>query len=355
MFVLVRPFSALPAAAALSLALCLAATACRSKERPAAAPTGPNQLETLELRYQGQNSVVSYAELAEDLGYLAPIKLTWVGNTISGPQDIQTVATGDIDFGGAFNGAIIKLVAAKAPIRAVVSYYGIDELTWTGFFVKEDSPIRTPRDFIGKRVAMNTLGAHTEFVLREYLMRGGLTPQEIQQVTMLVVPPINGEQALRQDQLEASAMLGIFRDKALERGGLRLVFSDHDLFGTFSAGSLVFSHKKLREWPNSIRKFVEATGRAIEWARAQPVAVVRQRMAAIITKRGRGEDPSLVQHWKSTGISQPGGRIADSEFQVWIDWLVKDGSLKPGQVSKRDLYTNEFNAYGKAPEARLDP
>jgi ABC-type nitrate/sulfonate/bicarbonate transport system substrate-binding protein len=237
----------------------------------------------------------------------------------------------------------------------VISYYGIDELTWTGFFVKEGSPIRGPRDFIGKRVAMNTLGAHSEFVLREYLTRGGLTPQELQQVTMLVVPPINAEQSLRQDQLEIAAMLGIFRDKALERGGLRLVFSDHDLFGTFSAGSYVFSLKKLREWPNTIRKFVEATGRAIEWTRAQPAEVVRQRMAAIITRRGRGEDPSLVQHWKSTAISQPGGRIADSEFQVWIDWLIKDGQLAPGQVTREQLYTNEFNAYGKAAEARLDP
>jgi ABC-type nitrate/sulfonate/bicarbonate transport system substrate-binding protein len=136
---------------------------------------------------------------------------------------------------------------------------------------------------------------------------------------------------------------------------MRLVFSDHDLFGTFSAGSLVFTHKRLREWPNSVRKFVEATGRAIEWARAQPREAVQQRMAEIIRKRGRGEDPSLVQHWKSTGISQPSGRIADSEFQVWIDWLVKDGALKPGQVSKPDLFTNEFNTYGKVAEARLDP
>ncbi len=42
-----------------------------------------------ELRYQGWASKVLYPELAEDLGYLAPVKLKWVGNTTSGPQDIQ--------------------------------------------------------------------------------------------------------------------------------------------------------------------------------------------------------------------------------------------------------------------------
>ena len=63
-----------------------------------------------------------YAE--SDLGYLGDVKLKWIGNTISGPQDIQAATTGDTDFGGAFNGAIVKLKVSKAPITAVVSYYG---------------------------------------------------------------------------------------------------------------------------------------------------------------------------------------------------------------------------------------
>src|SRR5690606_30928903 len=146
------------------------------------------EFERLTLRYQGFSGMVTYPELAEDLGYLAPLRLEYVGNTISGPQDIQTVVTRDIDFGGAFNGAVIKLIAAKAPITAVIGYYGVDENTWQGYYVLEDSPVRSPRDFIGKKVAMNTIGAHQEFVLREYLTRGGLTPEESDMVTIVVVP-----------------------------------------------------------------------------------------------------------------------------------------------------------------------
>ena len=136
---------------------------------------GRAALEKTEIRYQGWAGQVTFTELAEDLGYLAPLKLKWVGNTISGPQDIQTVVTGDIDIGGAFYGAIIKLIAAKAPIKAVVGYYGSDDNTYNGYYVKEDSPIKTARDLIGKKVAVNTLGAHLEFVLREYLARNGLS------------------------------------------------------------------------------------------------------------------------------------------------------------------------------------
>ena len=82
---------------------------------------------------------MTFPELAEDLGLLAPIKLDYVGNTISGPQDIQTVVTGDTDFGGAFNGAVIKLIAAKAPVKSVIGYYGTDENTWQGYYVLENS------------------------------------------------------------------------------------------------------------------------------------------------------------------------------------------------------------------------
>ena len=66
-------------------------------------------LEKTEIRYQGWVGQVTWIELAEDLGYLAPLKAKWVGNTISGPQDIQTVVTGDVDIGGAFNGAVVKI------------------------------------------------------------------------------------------------------------------------------------------------------------------------------------------------------------------------------------------------------
>src|SRR6202012_3892615 len=131
--------------------------------------------EQTEIRYQGWAGQVTFVELADDLGYLAPLKLKWVGNTISGPQDIQTVVTGDTDIGGAFYGAIIKLIAARAPVKAVIGYYGSDAETYYGYYVKEDSPIRTAHDLIGKKVAVNTLGAHLEFVLREYLARNGLS------------------------------------------------------------------------------------------------------------------------------------------------------------------------------------
>lgn len=150
----------------LLLGLALAVTGCSRREREPA-PSVPGGYETLELRYQGNNGTVTPAELAEDLGYLAPVRLHFVGSTVSGPASVHAVVTDDTDFGGAFNGAIIKLVAAKVPIVAVVGYYGVDDQRWSGFYVLEDSPIRTARDLPGMKISMNMLGAPGEQVLRQ--------------------------------------------------------------------------------------------------------------------------------------------------------------------------------------------
>ena len=69
------------------------------------------------VRYQGSSGSVTFPELAADLGYLEDIELEWVGDTTSGPQDIQSAATGQTDVGSAFNGAVVKLATASAGIN----------------------------------------------------------------------------------------------------------------------------------------------------------------------------------------------------------------------------------------------
>ncbi|MBB3111571.1 ABC-type nitrate/sulfonate/bicarbonate transport system substrate-binding protein [Paenibacillus phyllosphaerae] len=306
---------------------------------------GDTEPEILELRYQGGVGSVTLPELAEDLGYLAPIKLKWIGNTISGPQDIQSAATGDVDFGGAFNGAVVKLIASKAPVTPVVGYYGVDEKRWGGFFVLEDSPIKTAKDFIGKTVGMNTLGAHSEIVLKTWLKKEGLTDDEIDSVQLVVIPPINAEQALRQGQIDIATMGDMARDKALERGGIRLIFNDFDLLGQFTAGTYLMRNDFIEKNPNTTRKFVEAVARAIEWARETPTEEVIARLESIVEKRGRDEDPSPLKYFSSYGVAEKGGYISESEFTIWIEWLENAGTIKKGQIKAPDFYTNEFNPY----------
>jgi ABC-type nitrate/sulfonate/bicarbonate transport system substrate-binding protein len=301
--------------------------------------------EVTELRYQGSVGAVTLPELAEDLGYLGNLKLKWIGNTISGPQDIQAATTGDTDFGGAFNGAIVKLAASKAPIKAVIGYYGVDKDAYTGFYVLADSPIKTARDLIGKKIGVNTLGAHSEAVVKTYLTRAGLTPDEIKQVELIVVPPVNTEQSVRQGQIDVGALGGTLRDKALARGGIRPLFTDFQLLGPFTAGSYVFRDDFLKKNPDTVRTFVAGVAKAVEWARTTPRDTVIARFQAILTKRARNEDNTQLQYWKSYGVNGKGGVIEEREFSTWIDWLKNSGELNGKDVKATDIYTNDFNPY----------
>jgi hypothetical protein len=90
---------------------------------------------------------------------------------------------------------------------------------------------------------------------------------------------------------------------------------------------------------------VSAIAKSIEWARVTPAAQVRSTFESIIKARGRAESADAIQYWKSTGVPSTGGLVLDKDLQVWIDWLVKEQIVKPGQIKPSDLYTNALNPY----------
>ncbi|MEU1204001.1 ABC transporter substrate-binding protein [Nocardia sp. NPDC005825] len=303
------------------------------------------------VRYQGSTGQVTAFELAADLGYFTKIDLHWEGDTTSGPANIQAAATKQVEFGSAFNGAVIKLIAGGAPVTSVLSSYGADELNFTGYFVRDDSRITSARDLIGKKVGVNTLGAHHEFITRQWLHDQGLSDAEIKQVQLVVLPPANTEDALRNGQIDVAALGGVFRDTAIGRGGIHPLYTDKDLFGQFDYGTYVFRNDYLKSHADAVADFVQGTARATRWLQVTPRDEVVAKFADIIHKRGRNENTSLLQYYKSSGVPVPGGVVAERELQIWIDWLVRNGELPAGKLAAKDLYTNKDNPYanGKYP------
>lgn len=327
---------------AVALAATLAATgvslaACGSDDA-SAAPDGK-----VEIRYQGWANTVTLAELAESLGYFSKIQLKFVGTTISGPQDIQAVASKQVDVGGAFDGAVAKLALSGAPIQAVFAYYGSDKNAYNGFYVLDSSTIKTARDLIGKKIGVNTLGGHNEAVIDTYLLKEGLSWDEVKQVQLVPLPPPNTDEALRKGQIDVAALSGQFRDQTKAKGGVREIFTDSQIFGDFSAGTQVFRKDFIAKHPDAVRDYVGGIGKALEWTKTTPVDQVHAKYEEIITKRGRNESTSSIKYWKSAGVATPYGKIQDSDFTRWEDWLVQTGSIKAGELDVKKIYTNEYN------------
>src|SRR3954453_17788596 len=103
-------------ASTVLLAVLATVTGCGGGSAPAEGSKGG-----ATIRYQGWANQVTLPELGADLGYLPGGDLSWGGNTTPGPQDIQAAASGQVDVGGAFDGAVAKLVLSGAPIEAVIA------------------------------------------------------------------------------------------------------------------------------------------------------------------------------------------------------------------------------------------
>jgi ABC-type nitrate/sulfonate/bicarbonate transport system substrate-binding protein len=323
--------------AAAAVIFTMAVSACGG---PATAG-GAGGAEVTTLKYQGSANSVTLPELAADLGYLDGITLEWVGNTISGPQDIQSAATNQTDFGGAFTGAVVKLADAGAQITGVVNYYGSDTKSFTGYYVPADSPIHTARDLIGKKIAVNTLGGQSEAVIHTYLLNNGLSEAEIEQVQLVVLPPNDTEQAIRRGQVDAGSLGGVLQDKALATGGLRALFTDVEFFGSFPGGQYVFRNSFIEKNPTTVRTFTTGVAKAIQWETKTPREEVIARFTKIIQERGRSESTEALQYWKSVGVPNA-GIIEDKHFTLWAGYL-KDAGLINGELQPDKYYTNEFN------------
>ena len=113
----------------------------------------------------------------------------------------------------------------------------------------------------------------------------------------------------------------------------------------FPTTSYVLRDDFIKSNPNTARKFVTAVARALDWEKNTPREQVVLRFQDIITKRKRTEDTSVIKYWLSSGVAGHSGLLAAKDLQIWLDWMIKDGELSPGQLRIGDVFTNGLNPF----------
>lgn len=299
------------------------------------------------IRYQGYQGQVNLPELAQALGYLDGVKLKYVGTVQGGPQSLAALMSNQVDYGAAFNGAIAQMASTGAPIKSVIGYYGSSGQVKSALLVKKNSQVKNAHDLIGKKVAVNTLGANAEAVLDTYLTKGGLSKAEIKKVTLVPLPGINEEAALREGKVDAAYLFGALEVSALKRGGLRSLVVDTDLVGPYNGGSIVMRDQFLEANPDVSKKFVSGLAKAVTYAANHPVDKTRKLMQAWLVKQNRPDDAKALDLWTGTGVATKAGLIRDRDFDLWLSWLKSRGDVKSDSVKASDMYTNRYNPYAK--------
>jgi ABC-type nitrate/sulfonate/bicarbonate transport system substrate-binding protein len=287
------------------------------------------------IRYLAQQGGLNAFELAAELGYYegTGITLENVGYAQGGPASLVALAGGSVEVGSAATAAVLNSIAAGNDFVAAYPSNGINDDAQSVFYVLEDSPIKTIEDIVGKTIAVNTLGAHLDYVVREALHQKGL-PED--SANLLVVPGPQLEQVLRSEQVDIAAFgywQTTFTGAALQNGGLRAVFDDTDVLGEIAGGFIVLRRDWIEAHPEEAKAFVDGSLKALDYAREnieETRAIFERELAE------RDENPELAQFFAGFGVRE-GGLAVERDVQFWIDVLERQGTVEKGKLVAKDI------------------
>ncbi|MBJ6724337.1 ABC transporter substrate-binding protein [Geomesophilobacter sediminis] len=258
------------------------------------------------------------------------LKIKWVGE-IPAAQLVPSVAARQIDFANRHTPLVLTANAGGAKLKIIsAGAKTTKERPHMKYLVLPGSSIKGVKDFKHKKIAINSFGACSEYVLKEYLKRNGLEKD----VQFTVIPDANQEQVLKQGQVDVAVLHSPYYEKAVGTGAAREVFSDY-VVDNGASGMLPYftSEELIKENPDVVRKFVKVLVRASNWTNKH-----HDEAAKIFAKR-RGLDPRYVGSWE---YYKDGVVPSQREVQWWIDLLVREGKLKKDQIKAADVYTNSY-------------
>ncbi len=185
----------------------------------------------------------------------------------SGPPLLEALNAGAVDFGATGDTPPIFAQAAGAELLYVGGQpvAGASEAV----LVPASSPIRTPADLRGKRVAF-TKGSSAHYTLVQVLASAGLKPSDIQQVNLQ--PPDAGA-AFRTGALDAWAVWDPFFAIAEAEPATRVLTTAEKVAPTnsFFLASRRFTERE----PGTVLALLDAINATADWARANPEALAQ--------------------------------------------------------------------------------
>jgi ABC-type nitrate/sulfonate/bicarbonate transport system substrate-binding protein len=306
-----------------------------------AAPAFAAEPEQVEIRYLSSQGGLAAHELADALGYFKDTGITLknVGYAQGGPASLFALASGDVELGSAATAAVLNSIAGGNDFVAAYASNGIDKTTESIFYTLEGSPIKSIRDLAGKTIAVNTLGAHLDYTVRQALHSVGLPENAAK---LVVVPGPQLDQVLRSRQVDIAAFgywQKPFEGASLKNGPLQKVFGDTDVLGEIAGGFVVLRRDWIKEHPQAARIFVEKSEAALEYARLHPEET-KALLAKVLTSRN--ENPDIAQYFTGYGVRE-GGKAVTRDLQFWIDILVRGGVLQPGQLKAENILYDPAN------------
>jgi NitT/TauT family transport system substrate-binding protein len=298
----------------------------------------------LNWKYEGPQGMFF---LAQDRGYFKQEGLDVIFDQGNGcGAAVPQVANGAYDMGFGDINALIEL-AAKKPDEAPIGVFMLYNRPPFTVAVKADSPIKTPADFVGRK-----LGAPAnDGALKLFPALCATARIDCARVEIVNMQPTLREQMLMQGQVDgvfgyvttirfSAKLSGIDPDKQLRF----IKFDDYgmDLY----SNAIIVSRKFVKEHPEAVKGFLIALNHGIKDAIANPPAAIdavaaREPLIKPAIERAR-LDTTMADEMSHPEIAKIGiGDISDARMAKAIDILVKAKEL-PRTPAASEIFDRSF-------------
>jgi len=301
----------------------------------------------LRLNWMYYGSHAGFA-LGKDRGYYDEVGIDLDIRSGNGSSSAhRLVANGDSDFAYGSCAAMVSLAAQGAPL---ISVGVIDAMGTEAIIVRPDTGVKSIEDLKGKKLLTTAnAGVNTFFPL--VLKNAGLEESD---VNLTVVPDGALVSAYLQGTGDAVGILGGLDDKPAEikaNGGDDPMTFPYSDYGVNQVGYCLSTHlDTVKNNPDLVKRFVEATVKSYKEAEADPEAAVAA-MADIVggsmaSDEGKAQSRAVLD--VTLGVLYSGAN-ADKKLGMnvpsdWEDMLALMKTYNDLETDKTaaDFYTNDF-------------
>jgi NitT/TauT family transport system substrate-binding protein len=262
------------AAALTGMAMVLSAAACGGgDDEPAATGDGaltPITVGALPTANTAALNLGVEQGFFEDEGLDVTVEYAQGGATM-----VTTLVSGDYDVIGAGYVPTLSAIAQGLPLKFISGGdlgADTDEEEWQVVLVQGDSPIQTPQDLAGKRVAVNAVKGVLEVALRASLDELGIDSSSIQ---LVEIPFPDMPANLQSGNVDAVYAPEPFITSILDAGGRQVLAPPPTIAPGFINGAWETSDQFIAEQPEAVDAFVAGMTRALEYAQDNPDEVRR--------------------------------------------------------------------------------
>lgn len=257
----------LTAIATIGLSLTLISCEKTQQAETMTQKTDETGLDTLNIGYQKAALKLIVAKKNQNFEQAFPgVKVEWK-EFPAGPQTLEALNAGSIDFGYTGDTPVIFALSGNKPINYLA--YEVNSKNAHSLLLAKGSPIKTLQDLKGKRIALMK-GSSAHYFLAQILNKANLTWQDIQPIWLT---PADGRAALDKKSIDAWAIWDPYSSAAQLKGDNQVLISASEFPPAYSF--YLSSPKFLSAHSKQAHKIIETLNQTDDWIQAHPDEAVK--------------------------------------------------------------------------------